>query len=49
MTTSRDEFIAHISRGGIPEKADENIGRLRACLQEILPALTASLDVLHPS
>jgi N-formylglutamate amidohydrolase len=49
MTTSRDEFIAHISRGGIPEKADENIGRLRACLQEILPALTASLDILHPS
>ena len=29
MTTSRDEFIAHISRGGIPEKAAENIARLR--------------------
>ena len=25
MTTSRDEFIAHITRGGIPEKAEENI------------------------
>ena len=22
MTTSRDEFIAHVSRGGIPAKAD---------------------------
>ncbi len=49
MTTGRDEFIAHISRGGIPEKADANIGRLRGCLREALPALTATLDVLHPA
>jgi N-formylglutamate amidohydrolase len=49
MTTSRDEFIAHISRGGIPEKADANVTRLRQCLQETLPALTAALERLPPS
>jgi N-formylglutamate deformylase len=49
MTTSRDEFIAHVSRGGIPEKADANITRLRHCLQEVLPALTSVLETLHPS
>jgi hypothetical protein len=37
MTTGRDEFIAHISRAGMPEKADENIGRLRACLRRSCP------------
>src|SRR3990167_8795417 len=29
MTTTREEFIAHVSRGGIPEKAEENIARVR--------------------
>jgi N-formylglutamate deformylase len=47
MTTSREEYIAHISRGGIPEKAEDNIARVRACLQEVvaaLPAVLAEID-----
>jgi N-formylglutamate amidohydrolase len=47
MTTSRDEFIAHISRGGIPDKAEENIARVRRCLQEIMAALPSVLAALH--
>jgi N-formylglutamate amidohydrolase len=47
MTTSRDEFIAHVSRGGIPEKADENIARVRHCLGEVLDTLPAVLASLH--
>ena len=47
MTTSRDEFIAHISRGGIPEKADENIRRIRRCLQDVVPALAATVETLQ--
>jgi formiminoglutamase len=43
MTTPREEFIAHISRGGIPEKAEENIVRIRQCLHEVLAALPAAL------
>src|SRR4029450_8054833 len=43
ITTSRDELIAHISRGGIPEKAEANIARLRRCLGEALAALPAVL------
>jgi N-formylglutamate amidohydrolase len=49
MTTSRDEFIAHVSRGGIPEKAEENIARVRRCLREVLAALPAVLATLHDS
>ena len=49
MTTSRDEFIAHVSRGGIPEKADENIARLRQCLGEAVAALPGVLASLHQS
>jgi len=47
MTTSRDEFIAHITRGGIPEKAEANIARVRKCLQEVLATLPAVLATLH--
>jgi N-formylglutamate deformylase len=47
MTTSRDEFIAHITRGGIPEKAEANIARVRKCLREVLAALPAVLATLH--
>jgi N-formylglutamate amidohydrolase len=43
MTTSREEFIALITRGGVPEKAKENIARIRRCLQEVLAALPAAL------
>ncbi len=38
-TTARDEVIAHITRGGVPEKAHENIARLRACVGELVTAL----------
>ena len=49
MTTSREEFIAHITRGGIPEKAEGNIARVRACLREVLAALPAVLATVHAS
>ena len=47
MTTSREDFIAHVSRGGIPEKAEANIARVRSCLREILAALPAVLAAVH--
>jgi N-formylglutamate deformylase len=42
MTTSREEFIALVTRGGIPEKAEENIARVRRCLREVLAALPSA-------
>jgi len=47
MTTSREDFIAHITRGGIPEKAHENIERIRRCLQEVMAALPSVLAAVH--
>jgi N-formylglutamate amidohydrolase len=47
MTTSREEFIAHVSRGGVPEKDDENIARVRRCLAEVLVALPSALATVH--
>ena len=47
MTTSREEFIAQVSRGEIPEKAEANVTRLRACLQEVLAALPPVLARLR--
>jgi N-formylglutamate amidohydrolase len=47
MTTSREEFIAHVTRGGIPEKAEVNISRIRHCLREVLAALPPVLAALH--
>jgi N-formylglutamate amidohydrolase len=49
MTTSREEFIAHVSRGGIPEKAEANIARVRQCLREVLVALPSTLAIVHGS
>ena len=49
MTTSREEYIAHITAGGIPAKAEANIARIRACLEEALAALPEALAVLHAS
>ena len=49
MTTSREEFIAHVSRGGIPEKDNENIGRVRRCLRDVLAALPALGATAHES
>jgi N-formylglutamate deformylase len=45
MTTSREELIAHVSRGGIPEKAEKNIARVRQCLREVLAALPSTIGV----
>ena len=42
MTTSREEFIAQVSRGGIP-KAEANIARVRACLREAVESLSTVL------
>jgi N-formylglutamate deformylase len=47
MTTSREDFIALISRGGVPEKADDNIARVRLCLREVLAALPSVLATVH--
>jgi N-formylglutamate amidohydrolase len=49
MATSREEFIALISRGGIPEKAEANIARVRRCLQDVMAALPAVLATVHES
>lgn len=46
MTTSRQEFIAQVSRGEIPAKDETNIARLSACLQEAVLALPAVLATL---
>ncbi len=47
MTTSRQEFITRVSQGEIPDKAEENIARLRACLREMLNILPEILERLH--
>jgi hypothetical protein len=47
MTTSRQEFIAQVSRGEIPDRDENNIMRLRACLQEVVATLPAVLEALH--
>jgi N-formylglutamate amidohydrolase len=49
MTTSREEFIAHITRGGIPDKDEANIARVRRCLQEVLASLPSVLAAMHES
>jgi N-formylglutamate amidohydrolase len=49
MTTSREEFIAQVSRGGVPEKAEANIARVRRCLREVLAALPSVLATVHDS
>jgi N-formylglutamate deformylase len=47
MTTSRQEFIAQVSRGESPVKAEDNIARLRVCLRQVMSALPAVLAALH--
>jgi N-formylglutamate amidohydrolase len=47
MTTSREEFIAQVSQGGVPEKAQENIERIRRCIQEVVAALPAILATVY--
>ncbi len=48
MTTSRQGFISQVSRGEIPSKNEDNIARLRTCLQEVIKALPSVLTMLHP-
>jgi N-formylglutamate amidohydrolase len=43
ITTTRDEFIAQVTRGEIPEKAEANIARIRRCLADVLAALPSVL------
>ena len=47
MATSREEFIALVSAGRTPEKAEGNIARVRECLREVLAALPAALATVH--
>jgi len=47
MATSREEFITLISRGGIPEKAEANIARVRGCLEDVMTALPGVLAAVH--
>jgi N-formylglutamate deformylase len=49
MTTTREEFIAQVTRGELPEKAEENIARIRRCLREVLAALPSVLAAVHES
>jgi N-formylglutamate amidohydrolase len=49
MTTSREEFIALVSRGGIPEGAEGSIARVRQCLREVVTALPSALATLRDS
>jgi N-formylglutamate amidohydrolase len=39
ITTTGEEFIAQITRGEIPQKAEGNIARIRDCLQDALATL----------
>ena len=48
-TTSREELIALVSRGEIPEKAVANIARIRRCLEEVLAILPSVLATVHAS
>jgi N-formylglutamate amidohydrolase len=47
MATTREEFIAQVSRGEIPEKAEGNIVRVRQCLGEVLAILPSVLATVH--
>jgi N-formylglutamate amidohydrolase len=49
MTTSREELIALISRGDVPQKAEANIARVRRCLEDVLAALPSVLATVHES
>jgi N-formylglutamate deformylase len=44
ITTTAEEFIAQVRRGEIPEKADANIARIRACLRELVAALPGAIE-----
>jgi N-formylglutamate deformylase len=43
ITSTAEEFIAQVRRGEIPERAEGNIARIRACLREVVTALPAAV------
>ena len=43
MTANADEFIAQVRQGRIPDKAEANIARIRACLREVVAELPPAL------
>jgi N-formylglutamate amidohydrolase len=49
ITTTREEFIAQVTRGEIPAKAEANIARIRECLGEVLAAVPAVLATVNGS
>ena len=49
MTTTAEDFIAQVRRGEIPPKAEENIARVRRCLQEVVAALPPVLATVQES
>ncbi len=49
MTTTQEDFIAQVTRGEIPGKAEANIARIRQCLREVLAALPPALATVHES
>jgi N-formylglutamate deformylase len=46
MTTSQDDFIAQVTRGEVPEKAEAGMARIRACLRDVLAALPPALSTV---
>jgi N-formylglutamate amidohydrolase len=46
MTTSQDDFIAQVTRGEIPDMAEDNVARIRGCLREVLAALPPALSTV---
>jgi N-formylglutamate deformylase len=46
MTTSQDDFIAQVTRGEMPEKAEAGIARIRVCLREVLAVLPPALSTV---
>ncbi len=46
MTTSRQDFIAQVSRGEIPVKAEDTMARLRVCLREVIATVPGVLAAL---
>jgi N-formylglutamate amidohydrolase len=49
MTTGREDLVARVMRGEVPEKAVETIARIRRCLHEVLAALPSVLAAVHAS
>jgi hypothetical protein len=44
-----DRSFPIVKRGELPEKAEENIARIRQCLREVLAALPSVLATVHES